>query len=143
MLRNITLSLTIIILSLSLILCTSGKDNDDGNIEMSVHQKISKECLKAVNDYDGEISQLMWGNLVVTGNEPFTKLVFKTEKDKEGHRESYRIIDECTDELWDYQNMDLFIKGKVDVGYLESITGQKMKVLTLYPTSVYGKIWGK
>jgi hypothetical protein len=143
MFKNLIIFIVLFILSVSTVLCTTnGEDNNEINSLYSMQKSMSKNCQKIVNEYDGEISNLMKGTLVVTGNEPFTKLVFKTEKDKEGNQEIYRIKEECSKELWDYQGIEIFLQGKIEIKYLESITGQKMKLMTLYPTVVYGKIWG-
>ncbi len=143
MLKNLIILIFLFILLMSIVLCTTnGEENNEFNSLYSMQKSISKNCRKIVEKFDGEMSELMKGNIVVTGNEPFTKLVFKTEKDKDGNQEIYRIKEECSKELWDYQGIDIFLQGKIEITYLESITGQKMKLMTLYPTAVYGKIWG-
>lgn len=96
------------------------------------NKKVSTECKTVVDNYDSEIIKGMEGRLIVKGNEPFTKLVFETSKEKE----NYAIVKECSKELWKYQGVKLIIDGKIKISELVFVTGQKAKQLTLYPISI-------
>ncbi len=126
--------------------------------------KLSDECKTVTKEFDGEIIENLIGKLIVTGNEPFIQLKFVVDKpaeendntndaanntnnttnnnetsndtQKEEQPEVYSIVKPCSKDLWNLQEMKLKISGKVKETILETIIGQKMRVLTLYPIIV-------
>lgn len=124
--------------------CTNAKQNNDTIEYMSKNDtkmNVSRDCKRIVKEFEGKLVENISGKLVVVGNEPFTKLKLKSKNEKT-ETIVYQIVKECSDDLWDLQNIELKISGKVKEEYLEMVTGQKMQILTLYPTEIYKKIWG-
>ena len=97
---------------------------------------ISGDCRKVVNAYNGKQVEGLIGKLVVVGNEPFTRLKFNTEPQKNQKSVSYRIVKDCSQDLWPFQAVKLRVDGKEKQDILETISGKKFKVLTLYPTHI-------
>ncbi len=125
------------------IACTTANEDNSNTTYMATlsPKRASKDCKQVVEEFESDkLVKNISGRLVVVGNEPFTKLKFKSKND-EGEEVVYQIVKECSDDLWDLQNIELQISGKVKEAYLEMVTGQKMLILTLYPTEIYKKIW--
>ncbi len=146
--RNILCISLIFVVGFYIISCTSSNNENTKGGKEGVRKTIngeplkeislSKDCIALVNDFDGEYLGQVRGSLVVVGNEPFTRLAFVTQKKNEdGKPITYRIAEGCSKALWKYQNLPVMVDGKVKIDYLETITGQKMKIMTLYPISVY------
>ncbi len=140
----------VVVAGMLLILCTGGNNDDKANELNNNTRKtvngaelipiqLDKKCKATVEEFNGEhSSQQIFGNLVVVGNEPFTRLSFvEKPKDEDGETVTYRIAKECSETLWEYQVVDIMIEGKVKTDYLETITGAKIKIMTLYPSEVY------
>ncbi len=144
--KSITIFLFFLVMISIFIACTTNEDNSNDGTYMTTFspKKATKDCKRIVEEFESDtLVKNITGRLVVVGNEPFTKLKFKTKNEKD-EEVIYQIVEECSDDLWDLQNIEIQISGKVKEAYLEMVTGQKMLLLTLYPTEVYRKIkvWG-
>lgn len=164
--------LTIITVSLFFSFCSSNdKEDKEGSDFSYFSKKTTSKCKNTVREFEGEIIKGFSGKLIVVGNEPFTRLVLRLDKDmevklpddskedenNEGENDSdknndkvvspliektiekgsvLRIAKDCSAELWDYQNIPIIIDGKLKESFLETVTGQKMRILTLYPINI-------
>lgn len=133
-----------------------GSSTEDSSSFVYIDSKASNKCRAVVESFDSDEIYTFKGNLIVVGNEPFTSLVLKSPLDKDIREKilddlkdtdkdkdiklpeyiQYRIVDECSKELWDLQNINIKIKGKVERSYLEALNGKKIINFVLYPIEV-------